>query len=375
MRIKKYLAKTFLEGKLAIQNDLGEEAIILSSRNIQSPEGENLLEIVAALDESTNLNIRPIKDKVIDTIQINNNAEPNVNHNDNAIGTTEVYAELSNLRLLINDISDNIKYRHSGSMSSEFSKLYKLLRKAELSEEFSLYIVNILSRKDFTKELPELIEEAKLIITKEILIHEQLKIIPNKTQKIMFIGMTGSGKTSSLIKIAVICKLLLKARVLIVSADSYKVGGADQLQTFASIAGLNFRSVYNGQELNSLLKNEKEYDFIFIDTPGRNYKEEQSFKALKNLIEMSEPDQTMMVLSATTSESTLTDNLKCFKSFKPNSIVLTKIDECSTIGGIVGFLAKSKLPLIYLATGQKIPDDIEPADRNKISNFIFENSF
>jgi flagellar biosynthesis protein FlhF len=375
MRIKKYLAKTFLEGKLAIQNDLGEEAIILSSRNIQSPEGENLLEIVAALDESTNLNIRPIKDKVSDTIQINNNAEPNVNHNDNAIGTTEVYAELSNLRLLINDISDNIKYRHSGSMSSEFSKLYKLLRKAELSEEFSLYIVNILSRKDFTKELPELIEEAKLIITKEILIHEQLKIIPNKTQKIMFIGMTGSGKTSSLIKIAVICKLLLKARVLIVSADSYKVGGADQLQTFASIAGLNFRSVYNGQELNGLLKNEKEYDFIFIDTPGRNYKEEQSFKALKNLIEMSEPDQTMMVLSATTSESTLTDNLKCFKSFKPNSIVLTKIDECSTIGGIVGFLAKSKLPLIYLATGQKIPDDIEPADRNKISNFIFENSF
>ncbi|MCX6147768.1 MAG: hypothetical protein NTW25_11065 [Candidatus Kapabacteria bacterium] len=369
------MAKTFLEGKLAIQNDLGEEAIILSSRNIQSPEGENLLEIVAALDESTNLNIRPIKDKVSDTIQINNNAEPNVNHNDNAIGTTEVYAELSNLRLLINDISDNIKYRHSGSMSSEFSKLYKLLRKADLSEEFSLYIVNILSRKDFTKELPELIEEAKVLITKEILIHEQLKIIPNKTQKIMFIGMTGSGKTSSLIKIAVICKLLLKARVLIVSADSYKVGGADQLQTFASIAGLNFRSVYNGQELNSLLKNEKEYDFIFIDTPGRNYKEEQSFKALKNLIEMSEPDQTMMVLSATTSESTLTDNLKCFKSFKPNSIVLTKIDECSTIGGIVGFLAKSKLPLIYLATGQKIPDDIEPADRNKISNFIFENSF
>ncbi len=374
MRIKKYFAKSFLEGKLLIQSELGDEAIILSSRNVQSPEGENIFEIVAALDENVNSNARPIKDKVSEN---NNNIKNDIlfnNSNENAIGSTEVYAEISNIRLLLNEMSDNIKYRHSGAMSPEFSKLFKILRKADLSEDYSLFLVNTLSRKNFNYELPELIEESKKQITREILIQEQLQIIPNRLQKVMFLGMTGSGKTSSLIKSAVICKLLLKARVLIVSMDNYKVGGADQLQTFASLAGLNFRSVYNGKELQNLVENEKDYDFVFIDTPGRNFNDEQFNTSIKEIIDTSKPEHIYMVLSATTAETTLIKNFEHFKMFRPNAIVLTKIDECASIGAIVGFLAKSKIPLVYLSTGQQIPEDIEPADKNKLANFIFDKS-
>lgn len=374
MRIKKYFAKTFLEGKLSIQNDLGDEAIILSSRNIKTPEGDEVFEIVAALDENVNSNVRPIKDKVYENTNLTNTIEKVQISNDSAIGTTEVYAEISNLRLLLNDMSENLRFRHSGAMSPEFSKLYKILRKSELSEDYSLFIVNTLSRKDFTMELPELIEEAKKQIVREISILEQLQIIPNRCQKVMFLGMTGSGKTSSLVKIAVICKLLLKAKVLIVSADSYKVGGSDQLQTFASLAGLNFRSVYNGKELQTLIENEKDYDFIFIDTPGRNFKEEQFTNSIRELIDFAKPEHLYMVLSATTSESTLNRTLEHFKIFRPNAIVLTKIDECASLGGIIGFIAKSKLPLVYFSTGQQIPEDIEPADKNKLANFIFESN-
>ena len=89
------------------------------------------------------------------------------------------------------------------------------------------------------------------------------------------------------------------------SADTYKVGGSEQLQTYASIAGIPFEAVYNPEDLRGLLSKENKRDFVFVDTIGRNPKTKDHIEGLKDYIKASKPDAIYIVHSSTASENSM----------------------------------------------------------------------
>ena len=165
--------------------------------------------------------------------------------------------------------------------------------------------------------------------------------------------------------------MLFKANVLIISSDTYKVGGTDQLQTFASIAGIPFEVAYNSQELRQIVKQEKsKRDIILIDTVGRSQRDKKMLLELSAYREAALPDITYLVQSATVNEHTFLDVMDKFSILSPDALILTKIDEAVSLGALIGILRKQTLPLAYFTTGQSIPDDIEPADVERIGTHI-----
>ncbi len=373
MKIKKYIANTFKEGKERIFADLGDEAVILSSRTAKNPTtGEDIIEIVAAVDEgAASLRTRPIREKLLNVSARSKSAGPSYN------GTSleeisQIFSEINELKDTINEVRELVKYKHSGALGSFYKELYIRLVNAEIGEELALKVVSEISGKKGFTDFENILQHAGDKI------FEGIKLSPpiekNDKRKVFgFIGPTGSGKTTSLIKAAIACKLIYQADVLIITADTYKVGGIEQMQTFASVAGISFAPAYNPEELKSIVGKEQKRDFIFIDTTGRSQQDEESLRGIREYLLAAEADYIYLVQSAATGGQTFEQVIDKFGVIGPNALILSKIDETAAIGSLIGVLKSSGLPLAYLTTGQQIPDDIEPVTRDRLTEILFGN--
>lgn len=364
MRIKKFTAENIKEGKSLVIRELGDDAVILSSRTMINPAtGSEYIEIVAAIDD---INKHSKATKIADTPKQEHISQEKTE----LLGEAIFLKEISEIKNTLAIINSNLKYKYSGSLSPVFSKLYKRLILNEFPENYALEIVGKVSNININVEYSPAINYAKEIIAEKIKILKPLNVMNEKTVA-MFIGNTGCGKTTSLVKIAVIVKLLTNKNILIVSADTYKIGGAEQLQTMAAIVGIPFKAAYSPDELREIVQKAKtDYDLILIDTIGRNHNLEENIGELADYFEMAEPNLTYLVINSTLSNATTRKIIEKYSKFRLSGVILSKIDECETIGGIIPVIEEAELPIAYLTKGQKIPDDIEPADRYKIAELM-----
>lgn len=372
MRIKKYTALTLQEGKSKILAELGEDAIILSSRSFNPAEDptKTMVEIVAALDEEP---VRPKKKLALPSRLIQSETKGTDDSSLANNGLVEManimQDEFTIIKKQLNEISENIKYRYTGALSQTLSDLYKLLISQGISEDLALKITGKLSAKNFSENYITAIAKAREIALENIRILPALR--KEKERNVaLFIGPTGNGKTSSLVKLAIVAKLVMDAKVLVISADTNKIGGAEQLQTYCSIAQIPFEAVYSAKELAELIDMQKDKELIFVDTTGRNPKNKEHIDELILLARAASPTFTYLVQSATVSSAVLTEIINDFSIMTPSGIILTKIDETPHIGGIIEALQEKNIPLAYITTGQKIPDDIEPASKDKIGSIL-----
>ncbi len=373
MKIKKYIADTFKEGKDRILSELGEDAVILSTRNTQKPDGKDIVEIVAAIDEKDLekkvSKQRPAKDKLsgLESMlkEIRPAKQPSPNRAASYEGKGELYDHIFEIKSQIKDLGDAIKYRHSGTLGKVFGKLYKELIRNEVSEEMALDICGKISSSNPSTSLDEAMTQARDLLCSDLEINHPLKK-SDKRQTIVFVGPSGGGKTMSLVKVAIIAKLVLNANSLIVSADHFKVGGADQLQTYASIAGIPFKSVYSNKELKKVITGGSDVDFIFVDTIGSSQRDSSILDEVADIIKICKADRVMLCQSAIASGANFRNVLESYLYCSPSDIILTKLDEAVAIGGIIAILKEFQIPLTYLSYGQKVPDDLEPASRKLI---------
>lgn len=360
MKIKKYTAKDFKEGKRLVLEELGEDAVILSNRAFKDSEtGEDRIEIVAALDEAV------AKPQQVQPKESRDLPVSNIRQITKAVGTHSnelILSELDTLKNMISEIGDSIKFRNTAAMGSSVSKLYKRMRSLEIPDDQALRIVNRISAIVGLNDYQEAIYEARKILLEGLEIGKPLQKSV-KSRLVMFIGTTGSGKTASLVKLAIISKIVLNANSLIVSADTYKVGASEQLETFASIAAIPFRSSFSNDDLTNIIKENSGKDFIFLDTTGVSQKDNEQVEQIIETIKLLNPDLVFLTLPATISSLTANSVLSAVKSIAVDSIILTKTDESESIGSLIQVIKSFKLPISYVTTGVKIPEDIQPADR------------
>ncbi len=374
MKIKKFIAKTLKEGKQLVLKELGEDAVILSSRSIRlADEDTEMLEIVAAIDEFAKSQSKG-KIALAKRNKVGNEDEPELREQDvyNIIGRLMI--EISDIKSKLEDLNDVIKYKYAGVLSAKLGNLYKLLRKSELSEQIALRIVGKISSENILNDSQRIIARARQLLTESIEIFPTIEK-SNKRQIFYFIGPSGVGKSLSLIKLAVVTKLITNGNIMIISSDTQKIGAAEQLQTYSSIAAIPFKSVYSPIELKEFLTRDYESDFVFIDTIGKNPSDADYISELKEYIAVYDEASIFLVISTTSSERNIIDVVKKYSELRPNALILTKLDELEVFGSLFSALQKINIAIAYLSSGVKIPDDIEPADRDKLAKLILPDNF
>ena len=265
--------------------------------------------------------------------------------------------------------ADDVKYKFASSLSDTHAKMYKLLINAGLTEKYSLELLAKVSEIGFVGNARDMFFKARQLLTENILISEPLQS-GNKRRVFLFIGPSGSGKTSALVKLAAVCNLVLKSNVLMVTSDNIKVGGADQLRTYASILGIPFKSVSNSADLANLIESESLRDIIFIDTAGKNPFNSDNIQELKFLAQSVKDIHTFLILNANMDIRTLDELFNIYKEVDPKDLILTKIDETKALGSVLSIVHKHKVPLAYCTNGQNVPEDIEPAEREILGKFV-----
>lgn len=194
------------------------------------------------------------------------------------------------------------------------------------------------------------------------------------TKKICaLVGPTGVGKTTTLAKIASHFILKGKKKVGLINLDAFKVGANEQLQTYAQILNVPYRSVSTKDELKMALKDFKSLDLIFIDTAGRSQKDTQALRELKEFfMDAEETIEPLLCLSSSIRETENLEIINRFGIFNPKSIAITKLDESVTHGSLLNIAVNSSMPLSFFTTGQRVPDDIEEASSERVAALVMD---
>ncbi len=128
--------------------------------------------------------------------------------------------------------------------------------------------------------------------------------------------------------------------------------------------------MYKPTEIPEALKTFRKKDIVFIDTVGRSQHAKKELAELRRFLDAASPDEIHLVINASSGRNTLMDVVERFKPFKPNRLLVTKIDEALALGGLVSVMKKYNLPISYLTTGQVVPDDIITVEPLRLADMI-----
>lgn len=230
-------------------------------------------------------------------------------------------------------------------------------------------------------EEPEKVkEELKEIIVKMIDIEKKEE---NVKKCILIIGVNGAGKTTTIGKMA---KGYMDEgkKVLLVPADTFRAAAGEQIKMWAERSGVDITEIRENADPSAVVyssleyANERNYDIIIIDTAGRLHNKKNLMEELKKinksvdkLLKDNYTKETLLVLDGTTGQNAI-EQAKAFAEVTDiDGYVLTKLDGTSKGGVIIGIVNRTKLPIMYIGTGEKITD-LQKFNAKEFVDAIFE---
>jgi len=197
-----------------------------------------------------------------------------------------------------------------------------------------------------------------------------LRMKKNGPRIMAIVGPTGVGKTTTIAKLAAMHALNRGSSVAMVTTDNFRVGAIEQLKTYAKIMDIPLEVVATSQELAKVLARHSDKDLILIDTAGRSHKDAERLEELRGYLQCHPGIETYLCMSATTRARELDEIVATFGVLPITRFLFTKLDESESFGCLVNTHLKHKLPISYLTTGQKVPEDIEVATSRKIAALV-----
>ncbi|MCB2182899.1 MAG: flagellar biosynthesis protein FlhF [Desulfobulbaceae bacterium] len=188
------------------------------------------------------------------------------------------------------------------------------------------------------------------------------------------VGPTGVGKTTTSAKIAAWYKLRRNCRVTMLSMDCYRIGATDQLRTYARIMQLPCEVALRRKDLTRALHRHRDSDLIIIDTAGKSPYDTKHIDELSLWFSSIGHLQPQLVLSATTKKEDLKEIIDVYAPLGPTGLILTKLDETRAYATLCQQVAGAEIPISYLATGQKVPEDFIVGSKSFLEK-LFKNGW
>lgn len=192
---------------------------------------------------------------------------------------------------------------------------------------------------------------------------------------IALIGPTGVGKTTTIAKLAAQVVVRLRRRVVLVTLDTYRIAATEQLRIYAEIIGAGYHVAHSVQELDTLVRRHSGGATVLIDTAGRSPADLADEMELGGYLRDCDDLLKMLVLPATTHPVDAHTAIRQFSLFGPNQLILTKMDETTRPGAAISVAGDSGLPLAYLCSGQRVPEDLERATPLSFAARVVRASF
>jgi len=362
MQLKNYVAPTIQEALRKIKADLGEEAMIFSSRTVTSQgNGTNRkksshVQVTAAIDRN-NGHEQVMKD-----------------------GCEDVRATCNSLKGTVPPaLTCGHKQFHTTDkgipFASPFIPYLKKLLMAGFDYDMAWYLIG--EAGEHYQQGTDCDDMEKILskkIVSRVPIAGPLNVLPNRKKVAAFVGPTGVGKTTTLAKIAARYKMMGEIKVKMVTMDTFRIGAAEQLKLYGKIMDIPVAVAGTFQDLQKEVRDDNYSDLILLDTAGRNFRDSDKIDEQNSFINALPGIESHLLLNATTTADVLEETVQCFCSGTADSLIITKVDESLRLGHLYNLVLARDIPLSYITTGQHVPEDIQPVSEHILSK-IFLHGF
>ncbi len=380
MKIRRYTGKDAHEAMLKVKMDLGNDAVIVSTRRIRQKGilgffTKPQIEVLATLDDARKKAAavrteEPSQTQCAAAEQDSKERDSKLYHLENKVSKME---EL--LQKIYSQIQPGQKPNNQMPQDLN-SKIYQLLTnnllRNEVEPELAQKIISSVKEKVGPSVNVSEVASTLYSSIQKFLGEPEPIMIPatKKPYVIIFLGPTGVGKTTTLAKIAADFALNQKINVGLITADTFRIAAVEQLKTYAEILGMPVSVVYSTNEISEAINNYSDKDVILIDTPGRSHRNKNQFEELRNLVLHSQADEKYLLIGATTGPKDCRDIINSYKFVDNYKLIFTKLDETTSYGILMNVRELTGKPLSYVTTGQSVPDDIEIINIDKISKIL-----
>ncbi|BCT67887.1 flagellar biosynthesis protein FlhF [Nitrosospira sp. NRS527] len=188
------------------------------------------------------------------------------------------------------------------------------------------------------------------------------------------VGPTGVGKTTTTAKLAARCVVRHGAdKLALLTTDSYRIGGHEQLRIYGKILGVTVLAVRDAQDLSLALAELRGKHMVLIDTVGMGQRDQMVAEQVAMLAGCGTPVKRLLLLNAASNRHTLDEVAHAYQGDGLAGAIITKLDEAVTIGCALDTAIRHRLPLYYVAGGQRVPEDLEMADSRALVNRALDN--
>lgn len=429
MKLKRFEALSLQEALQAVKAELGPEAVIVSSRRIQKGGGlfgllsQSVIEVTAAVDRSSHVETkepasadRSLQALIVKRLASENSSLDHVKHKTDrsfseALQVATVLdpvthhlhemreeikrlreeqrdpervlgplrQELEGLRIVVGEVLGSQMTKRVESLPGDVMEVYQSLVSHGVGHQTAHQLVRAvvetlgmagLGNRDALKSLLwERMEEALAVSGPAVPRHYGQKIM-------MLVGPTGVGKTTTIAKLAGLARQQDDhRRTVLITLDTYRVAAVEQLRVFAKILKIPLEVAVSHQDFVECMRRHQEADLILIDTAGRSPKDQAGHDELIAITRGQFQLETHLVLAAPMAEAVQMETIHRYQSVPIHKIMITKLDEMSTGGGLYNVLSQTGLPVSYLSAGQRVPEDLEMATRKRLVELVWGHSF
>ena len=404
MIIKKFVGKTEEEAQEAAKKELGSGIVIMNVRNAKKKGlagffGSRQVEVTVALEEESD-SLRTVrrespqnentvakkaeqeKETAQNVVSVMSESSQNIEKKLDSLQTLlvnrfgreeQIKSEQSQPESASVQNGEEKKSKEEDEGNKEQEKfirlLYNTMLENEVDEKYANQIIDD-AEKNRKPNLPFDYIMANVYQKMILKFGKAEGIIPaqNGPKILLFMGPTGVGKTTTIAKIASHYAMEEKKKIVLLTADTYRIAAAEQLRTYANILEVPFRVIYTEEELKTAVSDFGDYDYIFIDTAGHSHQNEELLEKMRQLIKTAGEAgeyQTFLVLSATTKYRDLQKIASSYKEISDYQLIFTKLDETATLGCLMNLRLYTETPIAYVTCGQNVPDDIEQFNPQK----------
>jgi flagellar biosynthesis protein FlhF len=372
MQKKTYVAPTKLEALLKIREEHGADAVILSERTVQKGKlfgKKPMVEIVVGVggtESAPKAEPRPAP-----------KAEPKGidEYDPTQTRLRKLEREIQEIRALVQTVHAYIANGAAPAPTAEGETeppvIAATLDEHPLLRPLMAAGVEPEVARELLRRVPRLphnaaVDALRRTLTARIPIGGALPRESRHRQVAVLVGPTGVGKTTTIAKLAAIHALDYGRKVALLSLDTYRIGAIQQLRTYAELMNLPLLTATNTDEVADALEQFAGYDLVLIDTIGRGQRDEEHLQEMRQAL-LPVKGVVYLTLSATADSATLLDAAQRFRLFKPDAVILTKLDEAARVGNCVNLALRGATPFAYFTTGQRVPEDITLADAHALT--------
>ena len=383
MNVKRIVAKTSREAMRQLRDALGPDAVILSNRAVEG--GVEVLALaaddIAAMAPAAMDGPAPapaawaplpdaLPDPVIPSALMRHPADPVAAPSpDSAQLAQSVISEIKSMQMCLENQLADLAWRDLPGRDPSSATVMRDMLAAGFSATLARELLESLPKGDAAQA------QAWMKDT----LTQRLQVMQNETDMLdgggvfALMGPTGAGKTTTTAKLA--ARFVVRhgaEKLALLTTDSYRIGGHEQLRIYGKILGVTVHAVRDAADLRLALSELRNKHTVLIDTVGMSQRDRAVAEQVEMLCQAGKQIKRLLVLNATSHGDTLDEVVQAYRTRGLDGCILSKIDEAASLGPALDCAIRHQLSVHYLATGQRVPEDLHLANRQALIHRAFK---